>query len=160
MDKGIEHRRSRIARNQVAVIGSVRSPQRKDEDEEEEAEDEDGQGDEEDGEEEEGGGGTRLRFDQLGLRASQLKLPYYRQSITEDDERYLCTIEEHFNTLPEKHEIPQYTLGDNFNNDTFCAVSTGLLAPPLLKRLPHAQCPPIRPVQLPGAATVELFHLL
>ena len=28
--------------------------------------------------------GTRLRFDQLGVRASQLKLPYYRAS-TEDD---------------------------------------------------------------------------
>lgn len=29
---------------------------------------------------------TRLRFDQLGLRASQLKLPYYR-SVSADDER-------------------------------------------------------------------------
>ena len=26
------------------------------------------------------GGGARLRFDQLGMRASQLKLPYYRSA--------------------------------------------------------------------------------
>ena len=29
---------------------------------------------------------TRLRFDQLGIRASRLKLPYYR-SVIADDER-------------------------------------------------------------------------
>lgn len=28
--------------------------------------------------------GTRLRFDQLGVRASQLKLPYYRASAEDD----------------------------------------------------------------------------
>jgi hypothetical protein len=39
----------------------------------------------EDGEEEEEEG--RLRFDQLGLRASQLKLPYYRHSVAGDEER-------------------------------------------------------------------------
>ena len=41
--------------------------------------------------------GTRLRFDQLGLRASQLKLPYYR-SISADEERYMYTLIMHMYT--------------------------------------------------------------
>ena len=32
-------------------------------------------------------GGARLRFDQLGVRASQLKMPYYRNSGKEDGGR-------------------------------------------------------------------------
>ena len=44
---------------------------------------------EEEGEEEEEEG--RLRFDQLGVRASQLKLPYYRHSLAGDEERYIHT---------------------------------------------------------------------
>ena len=62
MEKAVEYRRSRIPRNERGVASRKRA---------------------EDGEEEEG----RLRFDQLGLRASQLKLPYYRHSVAGDGER-------------------------------------------------------------------------
>ena len=60
----MEYRRSRIPRNERGVASRRRA---------------------ENGEEEEEEG--RLRFDQLGLRASQLKLPYYRHSVAGDEER-------------------------------------------------------------------------
>ena len=61
----MEYRRSRIPRNERGVASRKRA---------------------EDGEKEEEEEG-RLRFDQLGLRASQLKLPYYRHSVAGDGER-------------------------------------------------------------------------
>ena len=63
-EKAVEYRPSRIPRNERDMASSRRV---------------------EDGEEEEEEG--RLRFDQLGLRASQLKLPYYRHSVAGDEER-------------------------------------------------------------------------
>ena len=64
-------------------------PQRKKEEVHEKVEEDDAGEDGEVEEDDEEGGGPRLRFDQLGLRASQLKLPYYRQSVAEDEERYV-----------------------------------------------------------------------
>ena len=65
----MEHRRSRIPRNKRGVASG--DPR------------EEGKGEGE-------GEGRRLRFDQLGVRASQLKLPYYRHSVAMDDERCVC----------------------------------------------------------------------
>ena len=68
----MEYRRSRIPRHERGVAPRER------------------------GEEEEEG---RLRFDQLGLRASQLKLPYYRRSIAGDEERWAVGVSCFINCL-------------------------------------------------------------
>ena len=62
MEKMVEHRQSRIPRDERGVA-SRKPPERE-------------------------GEGSRLRFDQLGLRASQLKLPYYRHSLAEEEDRW------------------------------------------------------------------------